>query len=81
MFREAFLDPFLSGYSVIIVDEAHERTIHTAVLLGLFKNVQNARSRSISKCLNIKNTKVNHRKTLEKEYDAHCVGILKKCQG
>ena len=81
MFREALLDPFLSRYSVIIVDEAHERTIHTDVLLGLLKNVQNARSRSISKCLNIENTEVNHGKTLKREYDAHCVGILKKCQG
>ena len=81
MFREALLDPFLSRYSVIIVDEAHERTIHTDVLLGLLKNVQNARSRSISKCLNIENTEVSHGKTLKREYDAHRVGILKKCQG
>ena len=51
------------------------------MLLGLLKNVQNARSRSISKCLTIENTEVNHRKTLKREYDSHCVGTLKKCHG
>ncbi|XP_071927566.1 pre-mRNA-splicing factor ATP-dependent RNA helicase DEAH10 isoform X2 [Coffea arabica] len=51
LLREALLDPCLSKYSVIIVDEAHERTVHTDVLLGLLKSVQKTRS-SVSKVMN-----------------------------
>ncbi|XP_069111910.1 ATP-dependent RNA helicase DHX8-like [Argopecten irradians] len=37
MLRECLIDPDLMQYSIIMLDEAHERTIHTDVLFGLLK--------------------------------------------
>ena len=37
LLREALLDEKMSQYSVIMLDEAHERTINTDVLFGLLK--------------------------------------------
>ncbi|KAI1816421.1 P-loop containing nucleoside triphosphate hydrolase protein [Poronia punctata] len=43
LIREALVDPLLSRYSVIMVDEAHERSISTDILLGLLKKIRKRR--------------------------------------
>lgn len=51
LLREFLTDPLLSTYSynsvlinrVMIIDEAHERTLHTDILFGLIKDISRCR--------------------------------------
>ncbi|XP_016397241.1 LOW QUALITY PROTEIN: putative pre-mRNA-splicing factor ATP-dependent RNA helicase DHX16 [Sinocyclocheilus rhinocerous] len=39
LLREFLTEPDLASYSVISIDEAHERTLHTDILFGLIKDI------------------------------------------
>lgn len=46
LLRECLIDSELGQYAIIMLDEAHERTIHTDVLFGLLKKVSQIRTRT-----------------------------------
>lgn len=43
LLRELVTSPDLATYSVLMIDEAHERTLHTDILLAVIKDLAKSR--------------------------------------
>ena len=43
LLQEILGDPLLEAYDIVIVDEAHERTLRTDMILGFLKEIQKRR--------------------------------------
>ena len=65
LIREAtFYDPYLSSYSIIILDDVHERSIYTDVLLGILKKLLQQRSNKNDFRIILCTATATHAKTL-----------------